>query len=258
MRKFKLLVINVAITFSAMPLFISSKKPNESFLKNQLEFKRVKDAYMTYNESILKKLKVLNIDKSNFQILFIAYKANKKLEIYVGNPEKQMSLFKTYDVCAQSGDIGPKYKSGDNQTPEGYYYIDRYNPASNFHLSLGLNYPNKADKIRSNASDLGGDIFIHGNCVSIGCLAMTDESIKEIYTLAIMARNSNQMKIPVIIAPFNFRLSENANFEKKAELKAYSAYFGLWTKIHEGISTLHKTKQLPKFKIDQAGNYIIQ
>jgi murein L,D-transpeptidase YafK len=258
MRKFKLLVVNVAITFLAMPLFISSKKPNESFLKNQLEFKRVKDAYTTYNESILKKLKVLNIDKSNFQILFIAYKANKKLEIYVGNPEKQMSLFKIYNVCAQSGEIGPKNQSGDNQTPEGFYYINRFNPASNFHLSLGLNYPNQADKTRSNAADLGGDIFIHGNCVSIGCLAMTDDVIKEIYTLAIMAKNVNQSKIPVIIAPFNFRLSENANFEKKAELKAYSAYFGLWTKIHEGLSTFHTTKQMPKFTIGKTGSYILK
>jgi murein L,D-transpeptidase YafK len=241
-----------------MTLFITAHKPKESFLENQLEFNRVKDAYDIHKVSISKKLTTLNVDGSNFQILFIAYKANKKLEIYVGNPEKQMSLFKTYDVCAQSGDIGPKYKSGDNQTPEGYYYIDRFNPASNFHLSLGLNYPNKADKIRSNASDLGGDIFIHGNCVSIGCLAMTDESIKEIYTLAIMARNSNQMKIPVIIAPFTMLQSKKMDFDKQADLKPYAKYFGLWKNIFEGISTLHKTKQLPKFKIDQAGNYIIQ
>ncbi len=253
MRKFNLLIFILVMT-----LFITAHKPKESFLENQLEFKRVKDAYDIYKVSISKKLTTLNVDGSNFQILFIAYKANKKLEIYVGNPEKQMSLFKTYDVCAQSGDIGPKYKSGDNQTPEGYYYIDRYNPASNFHLSLGLNYPNKADKIRSNALDLGGDIFIHGNCVSIGCLAMTDESIKEIYTLAIMARNSNQMKIPVIIAPFTMLQSKKMDFDKQADLKPYAKYFGLWKSIFEGISTLHKTKQLPKFKIDRAGNYIIQ
>jgi murein L,D-transpeptidase YafK len=240
-----------------MTLFITSHKPKESFLKNQLEFKRVKDAYNIYSKSISKKLKAVNVDELNFQILFIAYKANKKLEVYVGNPKKQMSLFKTYDVCAQSGDIGPKNQSGDNQTPEGYYFINRFNPASNFHLSLGLNYPNQADKIRSKASDLGGDIFIHGSCVSIGCLAMTDESIKEIYTLAILARNSNQMKIPVIIAPFTMLQSKKMDFDKQADLKPYAKYFGLWKSIFEGISTFHKTKQLPKYKIDKAGTYII-
>jgi murein L,D-transpeptidase YafK len=252
MRKFKLLIFILAMT-----LFISSHKPKESFLKNQLEFKRVKDAYNFHNKSISKKLTALKVDELNLQILFIAYKANKKLEVYVGNPEKQMSLFKTYDVCAQSGDIGPKNQSGDNQTPEGYYYINRFNPASNFHLSLGLNYPNQADKIRSNASDLGGDIFIHGNCVSIGCLAMTDESIKEIYTLAILARNSNQMKIPVIIAPFTMLQSKKMDFDKQADLKPYAKYFGLWKSIFEGISDFHKTKQLPKFTISKAGSYII-
>ena len=252
MRKFKLLIFILVMT-----LFITAHKPKESFLKNQLQFKRVKDAYDIHKVSISKKLTALNVDGSNFQILFIAYKANKKLEVYVGSPNKEMSLYETYNVCAQSGDIGPKNQSGDNQTPEGYYYIDRFNPASNFLLSLGLNYPNKADKIRSNASDLGGDIFIHGNCLSIGCLAMTDESIKEIYTLAIMARNSNQMKIPVIIAPFTMLQSKKMDFDKQADLKPYAKYFGLWKSIFEGISKFYKTKQLPKFTISKAGSYIL-
>ena len=252
MRKFKLIIFVLAMT-----LFITSNKPKESFLKNQLKFKRVKEAYNSYNESISKKLSALKVDELNLQILFIAYKANKKLEVYVGNSKQQMSLFKTYNVCAQSGDIGPKNQSGDNQTPEGYYYINRFNPASNFHLSLGLNYPNQADKIRSNAIDLGGDIFIHGNCLSIGCLAMTDESIKEIYTLAILARNSNQMKIPVIIAPFTMLQSKKMNFDKQVALKPYTKYFDLWKSIFEGISAFYKTKQLPKFTISKAGNYII-
>lgn len=251
MRKLKILIFVLAMAF-----FVSSHKPKETFLKAQLEFKRAKEAYQIHHETISKKLIDLKVNDSNFQILFIVFKANKKLEIYVGNPEKRMSLFKTYNICAQSGDIGPKYESGDNQTPEGYYYIDRFNPVSNFHLSLGLNYPNQADKIRSNAIDLGGDIFIHGNCVSIGCLAMTDENIKEIYTLAIMARNSNQLKIPVIIAPFE-QINGKLDFYLQPDLKPYAKYFDLWKSIFEGLSTFHKTKQLPKYKIDQAGNYII-
>jgi len=258
MGKFKLLIFNISITFLVMTLFISLRKPKDTFLKNQLEFKRVKDAYNSYNESVTQKLKSLKIESSKLELLLIAYKTEKRLEIYVGNSGQKMAHFKTYKVCAQSGNIGPKNQSGDNQTPEGFYYINRFNPSSNFHLSLGLNYPNQADKIRSNAADLGGDIFIHGNCVSIGCLAMTDKVIKEIYTLAILARNANQLKIPVIIAPFDFNLSENQNFEKNAALNQHSSYFGLWTKINEGISTFQTTRQLPKFKIDQAGNYIIK
>ena len=99
------------------------------------------------------------------------------------------------------------------------YYIDRFNPNSTYHLSLGISYPNSADKIRSKGLNPGGDIFIHGKCVTIGCLPMTDEIIERIYLLAIYSKDSGQKQIPVSIFPFkmteeNLRLAENTGLGK--------------------------------------------
>src|SRR5690606_7945323 len=108
----------------------------------------------------------------------------------------------SYPICARSGILGPKEKQGDGQVPEGFYYINRFNPVSNFHLSLGINYPNEADSRRNPKGNLGGDIFIHGSCVTIGCLPLTDNLIKEVYLLSIHAYANGQTKIPVYIFPF--------------------------------------------------------
>jgi murein L,D-transpeptidase YafK len=226
-----------------------------SFLKQQLKFPRVKEAYNHSYNQIISKLKVLNVEQSKINILFIGYKQEKILSIYIRNKSGLFTLFKTYKVCSQSGDLGPKFKSGDYQTPEGFYHIDRFNPSSNFYLSLGINYPNSADKNRSNASNLGGDIFIHGNCVSIGCFAMTDESIKEIYILSVLAKNSGQNKIPVIIAPFDFNNAKNLNFSKNINFQSFSDYFELWNSLKTGINLYKKSKSLPKLIIDKKGNY---
>jgi murein L,D-transpeptidase YafK len=137
-----------------------------------------------------------------FELFFRAFKAEKTLEVWVKpHQDTSFQLFKTYPVCQASGVIGPKLKQGDKQVPEGFYYINRFNPKSKFHLSLGLNYPNEADLVRADKDHPGGDIFIHGQCVSIGCLAMTDDFIKEIYVLALMAKEGGQLKIPVHIFP---------------------------------------------------------
>ena len=85
---------------------------------------------------------------------------------------------------------------GDYQVPEGFYYINEFNPNSNYHLSLGLNYPNASDRILSDSLSPGGDIYIHGSCVSVGCIPVTDEQIEEIYIIASYAKASGQDYIP--------------------------------------------------------------
>ncbi len=105
------------------------------------------------------------------------------LEIYLQGADGRYGLFKTKDICAASGRLGPKTKTGDNQSPEGFYYITaaRFNPWSSYHLSLNLGYPNTYDRAHGYTGDY---LMIHGNCVSVGCYAMTDAGIEEIYTLA--------------------------------------------------------------------------
>ena len=97
---------------------------------------------------------------------------------------------------------GPKRREGDLQIPEGFYYIDRFNPKSNFYLSLGINYPNQSDRVLGKRGNLGGDIHSYTAAgVTIGCVPITDEYIKEVYWLAVQAKSNGHAKIPVHIFP---------------------------------------------------------
>src|SRR5690606_32704350 len=106
--------------------------------------------------------------------------------------------------------------------PEGIYHVDRFNPNSKFHLSLGLNYPNASDKVRSDKTAPGSDIFIHGSNVSIGCLAMGNDPIEEIYAIATKAKTSGN-KIRVDIFPFRLTEENLANQPEK-----YKAQLPFW------------------------------
>ena len=105
-----------------------------------------------------------------------------KLEAFVENEEGDFVLLKTWDICTYSGDLGPKLREGDGQSPEGFYFVkpSRMNPYSSYHLSFNLGYPNAYDRAYERT---GNYLMVHGDCVSIGCYAMTDEGIEEIYTL---------------------------------------------------------------------------
>jgi murein L,D-transpeptidase YafK len=116
----------------------------------------------------------------------------------------------SFPVCMMSSTPGFKVREGDGRTPEGIYHISLLNPASSYHLSMKINYPNAIDDARhlrhtraaGERWSQGGDIFIHGKCVSIGCVAMTDEIIEKLYLL-IAARPSRKQNIPVLILPYD-------------------------------------------------------
>lgn len=168
--------------------------------------------------------------------LFIrAFKQEKELEIWAGS--RKLRLIKTYPILAASGVLGPKLQRGDRQVPEGWYYINRFNPKSRFHLSLGLNYPNEADKIRSAGRDPGDDIFIHGSNKSIGCLAMGDPAIEEIYGLA----RDVKSRIHVLILPSR-QMTGRTELDKQLS----------------AINTAFEAKHfLPRVSIDEKGNYLV-
>ena len=191
-------------------------------------------------EPILKKVvRAAGLSYPPKQIFFRAFKDTKIIEIWGANIAKtDLKLIKTYPVLAASGSLGPKRRFGDKQVPEGWYFIDRFNPFSSFHLSLGLNYPNAADRARSNASNLGGDIFIHGNQVSAGCMAMGDPAVEEIYTLARMASG----KVRVLILPSRTKPTD----------KEHSALYDQIYAINRSINVTH---QVPSVSIDGNGNY---
>ena len=156
-------------------------------------------------------------------LLFRAFKEEKELEIWVlPEGESRYALWETFPVLKDSGGPGPKLKEGDLQVPEGFYFVDRFNPNSKFHLSLGINYPNDRDHLRSDPERPGGDIFIHGSAVSIGCLAMGDPAIERIYAIAEEARALDH-RIRVEIYPFRM---EGAKLDQR--LREYPEWADFW------------------------------
>ncbi len=122
------------------------------------------------------------------ELLLRAYKAEMELEVWAAAAEGPLTHVTTYRVCAASGGPGPKRREGDFQVPEGFYTLDLFNPWSDYHLSMRVSYPNASDKVRSDPKRPGGAIMIHGSCASIGCLAMTDERIEELWVMATAMR----------------------------------------------------------------------
>lgn len=233
--------------FTFLNLFIMHAQ--NSFLEEQLEYERVVEAFVEKEAVLEKSFNNQGLSWPPKEIYIRNFKAELDLEIWVLE-EEGFRFFKEYEVCVGSGTLGPKLRQGDKQVPEGFYTIDRFNPASNFWLSLGINYPNKVDLIRSKDEDPGGDIFIHGDCVTIGCMPMTDDIIKEIYVLAVLAKNNGQEEIHVDIFPYKFNFLNNAIFS------AYAKHKGLWNVLEEQYTYFNSTKSLKRFYMSDDGLYI--
>ena len=165
---------------------------------------------------------------------------------------QQLEQLKTYEICSRSGRLGPKRRQGDRQVPEGFYHVDRFNPASRFHLSLGLDYPNASDRILSDQQHPGGDIFIHGDCVTIGCLPLTDHFIKELYIIAL---DSHEAGRPVAVHVFPARM-QGASWAKLEQHAGTDAeLLAFWQNLRDGFNAFERSKRLPTISVDDRGRY---
>ena len=192
------------------------------------------------------------------QNVFIrSFKYDRSLEVWVKNKSvDSFTLFKTYKVCMESGSIGPKRSEGDNQVPEGFYYINEFNPRSTYHLALGLNYPNASDKVLSDTKKPGGDIYIHGNCVSVGCIAIQDMPIEEVYTLASIAKTSGQDFVPVHVYPVNYGVKKSLDY-LGSTIKGKQAVSKSILSIKAVFDYFEKKKKLPVILINSNGDYML-
>ncbi|MBP7274823.1 MAG: L,D-transpeptidase family protein [Kiritimatiellae bacterium] len=140
------------------------------------------------------------------KVTLIGLKAERELQLYAAGTNGAYRFIRSYPILAASGGLGPKLREGDMQVPEGLYQIESLNPNSRFHLSLRINYPNTVDRARAEKEgrkNLGGDIMIHGNSVSIGCLAMGDPAAEELFVLVARTGLRNTQ---VILSPVDFRV----------------------------------------------------
>jgi murein L,D-transpeptidase YafK len=180
------------------------------------------------------------------------------MELWVKNKQSEKyKLFKTYKVCALAGSLGPKRMAGDYQVPEGFYYINEFNPRSLYHLSLGLNYPNESDKMLGDISQPGGDIYIHGSCVTTGCIPITDDQIEELYILAAHAKDLGLDFIPVHIFPVNFRNSRSVAYLNRY-LQTFQEYGSFERNMKNAFYYFEKNRQIPLVIVNGKGDYIME
>lgn len=226
---------------------------NVSFEETQKNYERVNDAYSRKEMYVNMRCRSHEIPEETFgNILLRAFKKEEMMEIWVQKPDGNYVKFNEFKIYSMSGLLGPKRIQGDCQVPEGYYYINDFNPVSNYHLSLGISYPNESDELLSHASKKGGDIYIHGGQSSAGCLAMSNYYIEDIYICAVKARSNGQKKIPVQIFPFKMT---NQNLQYYSRFPQYARHTALWKNMSYGYQIFEKTKQLPEVYVNSDGYY---
>lgn len=250
--KRKLLVI-IPLFFFLCPL----SQAQNSFIDYQKSFSRVSDVFKRKEDTLKKQFAAKNLSWPAKNVYIRSFKYDSELEVWVRNSVKEpYKLFKTYKVCALAGTLGPKRIEGDFQVPEGVYYINEFKHNSTFHLSLGLNYPNASDRLLADSMQPGGDIFIHGSCVTTGCIPITNPQIEELYILTSYAKSAGQDFIPVHIFPVRFNVQRSffyleRQIQNDPELKKFEA------KLKQVFDYFEVTKQIPVVAVDPKGEYVL-
>jgi murein L,D-transpeptidase YafK len=179
------------------------------------------------------------------KLLVRAFKREKVLELWA-EPKAGAAYvrIKEWPVCAGSGELGPKRHEGDGQVPEGFYRISGFNPWSSYHLSMRVDYPNASDRALGRRP-LGGDIFIHGKCVTIGCIPLGDEAIEELYVAAQAAP-----RVDVQIFP-----ARMTAYDELAKLFPQHAAF--WKPLREAYDIFERTHRPARVRVAKDGAYQI-
>ncbi len=175
------------------------------------------------------------------------FKKEGELELWLKRGDRY-ALFKTYQVCKWSGHLGPKMREGDYQSPEGFYSVSakQLHPKSKYHRAFNVGFPNALDK---QLGYTGGALMVHGDCQSVGCFAMTDRGIDEIYGYVAAAIGAGQHEVPVHIFPFRMTNSNLAS-ETGQGLLAFASsgneqYASFWRNLKEGYDLFDRTGEPP-------------
>lgn len=228
-----------------------------AFNDTQKNTYRIGGTFNRLEDSLKKQFEDRHLAWPPQSIYIRSFKYDRQLEVWVKNEGKEsFKLFKTYKVCMQSGTTGPKRMEGDYQIPEGFYYINEFNPNSKYHLSLGLNYPNASDRILSDSLRPGGAIYIHGNCVSTGCIAISDLPIEELFIIATRARANGQDFIPVHVFPVRYDVKKSIQYLAETTIRNQVVQkFAI--KLKEAFDFFEERKQLPVIMVSKSGEYVI-
>ena len=252
-QSIKIPTVDRNITFETLPQDVENNVTMswEEFMRfGGKEMDRYVATEVVYNkywdDPLEKRLEDLNATMGD-PVYIRIFKEASLLEVWIRSGA-QYELLKNYFICAYSGALGPKEKEGDKQAPEGFYRVTKeyLNPNSKFHLSFNLGYPNAYDKAHKRT---GSFLMVHGNCVSIGCYAMTDAKIEEIYALLESALEKGEKFVPVHIYPFKMTKENMADHSE-------NRWYDFWTNLKEGYDYFEREKLPPRIKVKN-GHYII-
>ena len=175
------------------------------------------------------------------------FKESRELELWVKGEAAEWRLFRTYPIACFSGTLGPKTREGDMQAPEGFYSVTQkqLNPASNYHLAFNIGYPNAYDLALKRTGSL---IMVHGDLCSVGCFAMTDAVIEEIYLVVEAAVKGGGS---VAVHCFPFRMTEES-------LKhSDPAHVDFWQELVPGYEVFEKERRVPVIEVEN-GRYVVR
>lgn len=219
----KFIIVTLFISQTLMAQTVPTSSLSKAVIKNltpQLEIK-------------LKQSKL----KLGSPIFIRIFKQEAELEIWVKSDDS-FQLFNTYPICTFGfGGLGPKLKEGDGKAPEGFYFVkaNQMNPYSSYHLSFNLGYPNTYDRAHKRT---GSALMVHGDCVSIGCYAMTDNKIEEIYTIANAALNQGQGFFRVHVFPFKMTEENMHKYQN-------NQWIGFWKNLKQGYDLFKENNNNP-------------
>ncbi len=244
------------------PLFVLSAiaftgTAQTSYLSLVQSSAKTNGLFSKVEDSLRKQFEAKKLQWPPQELYIRSFKYDRLLEVWVkSEPKDVFKLFKSYKICMQSGTIGPKRMEGDFQMPEGFYYINEFKPNSNFHLSLGLNYPNASDKILSDSYRPGNSIYIHGKCLSVGCIAIDNLPIEEVYLMTSYAREAGQEFIPVHVYPVKYNVKKS--FDYLAQItKENQPLQQFAISLKNVFDYFEDKKQLPLVLVNKKGDYIV-
>ncbi|MEO6314720.1 MAG: L,D-transpeptidase family protein [Chitinophagaceae bacterium] len=246
----------LAFTGACCSTGAQTSAPDFNFVNYQRSFPVFNEALKRKEDTLIKQFEEKKLQWPAKYLYIRSFKYDSQLEVWVKQEKNDpYKLFKTYKVCALAGTLGPKRMAGDYQVPEGFYYINEFNPRSSYHLSLGLNYPNASDRMLSDSLQPGGDIYIHGSCVTTGCIPITDTQIEELYILATQAKNQGEDFIPVHIFPVSFKNARSIDYLGKY-VKDSPEYKKMTEKLKQVFFYFDKHKNLPVIMVNEQGEYV--
>jgi murein L,D-transpeptidase YafK len=246
----------LAGTATTMPL--AAQPPNQKdFLSFQKSFKRVGAAFEAKEQFLKQEFEAKGLKWPAKYMYLRSFKFDSRLEVWVKQDKKEKyRLFKTYNVCALAGGLGPKRLEGDYQVPEGFYYVNQFRPNSSYHLALGVNYPNPSDRLLADPQKPGGEIYVHGSCVTVGCIPITDHMIEELYVLAAITKHEGQDYIPIHVMPVVFKNEKSKEYLEKF-LTDRPDYAPMARTMEKVYYYFNQHKDLPALMINGKGEYLM-